>query len=325
MWKRLFIIFAVGLAGLWWLARYWQPQHVDVDHFLSLHVNDNNVQLRLSSPDGATSLRGTLGSVDGGDVFIAGSLKSCAVAGGRREGGCAEMKMTASGRNEPLLRLEVAYAGDADCYTVKWRPHASASSKDVSVVDCYALDDALWYGASPVFDQRWPVNSQRSVMQPHTTGDYLIPQWRSDPSYGKYGSLAEPYWLSSVGVGIIADEHIPLSSSFNADGDGRLCLKGDRATTAKTDGGDVAEILSYSVCRGQDIAAIHRTMSERFFPRPKGYPDVRMMRKPIWSTWAQYKVDVNQQNVEEMAERILHYNFSHRCRFFAVCLTIICR
>jgi len=211
-------------------------------------------------------------------------------------------------------------AGDGDCYTVKWRHRAAASNKGITVVDCYALDNALWYGATVVFDQRWPTNSQRSVMQPHTTGDYLLPQWRSKPLYGKYGSLVEPYWVSSAGVGIIVDQHnISLSSSFNDDGDGRLCLR-DHPSAVRAESGDVAtEILSYTICRGKDIVAVHRTISERFFARPKEYPDVRTMRKPIWSTWAQYKSDVNQQSVEEMAERILHYKFPHRCLFISQC------
>ena len=72
--------------------------------------------------------------------------------------------------------------------------------------------------------------------------------------------------------------------------------------------------MSYTVCRGDDVASVHRSMSALFFPRPSGYPDVRMMRKPIWSTWAWYKENVNQSSVEEMVERILHYNFSHRYR-----------
>jgi len=292
----------------------WRSDHVDIGQSLSLRVDDNNIQLRLSSPDGTACLRGTLGGVDSG-VLIAGSVKSCSVANSRHEGVCAEMKVPGSSRNKPVLRLEVAYAGNADCYTVKWRARrlTPASSKDVSVVDCYTLDGALWYGGGQVLDQRWPINFQRSVMQPHVTSDYLLPQWRSDPAYGKYGSLAEPYWLSSGGVGIVVDDHIAISSSFNAGGDGRLCLKGDRTTNVKTDSGYLAEILSYTVCRGEDVAAVHRTMSGLFFAHPTGYPDVRMMRKPVWSTWALYRSKVDQRMVEEMAERILHYKFPHRC------------
>jgi len=312
-WKRLFVVVTVVLSASWCIATAWQPDNVYVDtgQSLSLLVSDNDIQLRLRSPDGATCLRGTLGSMSSG-VLVAGSLRSCPVVDSRYEGACAEMKVPTSGDDEPVLQLEVAYAGDVDCYTVKWLPQTSASSKDVYVVDCYTLDDALWYGGGQVYDQRWPINAQRSEMQPHVTGDYLIPEWREKPSYGKYGSLVEPYWLSSLGVGIIVDDRIPLSSSFNAGGDGRLCLKGERTPSVRNHSHDVVEILSYTICRGKDVAAVHQTIAELFFPRPKGYPDVQMMRKPIWSTWAQYKVNVNQSKVEEMTQQILQYNFPHR-------------
>ena len=315
-WKRLFIVVTVALGGLWWIALASRPDYVYIDtgQSLSLVVDENDIQLRLRSPDGATCLRGTLGSVSGG-VLVAGSLRSCPVVDSSYDGACAEMKVPTSGDDESMLELEVAYSGDVDCYTVKWRPQTYAASKDLYVIDCYTLDDALWYGGGQVYDQRWPINAQRSELQPHVTGDYLIPEWREKPSYGKYGSLAEPYWLSSSGVGIIVDDRIPLSSSFNAGGDGRLCLKGDRTTIVRNHSSDVAEILLYTICRGKDIAAVHQTISELFFPRPKAYPDVRMMREPIWSTWARYKVNVNQSNVEEMAEQILHYNFPYRYLF----------
>jgi len=106
------------------------------------------------------------------------------------------------------------------------------------------------------------------------------------------------------------DDCFTLSSSFNARGDGRLCLKGDRPS--KSDDGKVPSVLSYTICHRKDVAAVHTTMSDLFVPKPQDYPDVRVMRRPIWSTWAQYKTDVSQRSVEEMADRILRYNFSHR-------------
>ena len=112
MGKKLLIVVTVGLVALWWLVRYWQPDtHVHVGQFLALHVNNDNVNIRLSSPDGSTRLRGTLGgSVDGGNV-VSGSVKSCS---GGQEGGCVEMKVAASDTmTESLLRLDVAQSGES--------------------------------------------------------------------------------------------------------------------------------------------------------------------------------------------------------------------
>jgi len=344
--RRLFIfVIMTGVLALWWLVRHprlahppldgrpssdegrrrqttiplpstsipFGPQlppsvgnkHITVGQSLTLQADSNDLKLELNSPHGETRLRGTLGS---GGVYIGGTFKPCPIAGIQQTGGCAEW-MPSIADDKDRLKLEVAYSRDLDCYTVKWR--IQATTRNIAVVDCFMLADALWYGGPQVYHQRWPINSQMSAMQPHVTGDYLVPQWRDNRTYGRYGSLVEPYWLSSAGVSItVLDDRITLSSSFNAHNDGKLCLKGSHSS--ETNGIDVPEILSYTICHRKDIATVHQTMSRQFFPSPNGYPDVRMMRKPIWSTWAQYKEKVNQSNVVQMAKGILRYNFSHR-------------
>ena len=43
--------------------------------------------------------------------------------------------------------------------------------------------------------------------------------------------------------------------------------------------------------------------------RPTGIPDERMMTHPIWSTWAQFKVNINESVVRGFAEDIRRYGF----------------
>ena len=310
--KNLFIYVAIGFAVLWWCARYMRlvvhGRHVAVGQSLTLHAGSNNVELQLNLPDGSTRLRGTLGH---GGVYISETMKPCSVSHSQYTGGCVDLKVPLIAGDEPLLRLEVAASNDIDCYMVKWR--SLITTRKISVMDCFDLSDALWYGGPQVLHQHWPINSQASDLQPHQVCDYLMEQWRPNPAYGKYGSLAEPYWLSSAGVGIIVvDDSFTLSSSFNARGDGRLCLKGDRSP--ETDSSKVPTVLSYNICLRKDVASVHRIMSDLFVPKPRGYPDVRVIRQPIWSTWAQYKDNVTQRNVEDMADRILYYKFPHRYR-----------
>lgn len=45
--------------------------------------------------------------------------------------------------------------------------------------------------------------------------------------------------------------------------------------------------------------------------KPSGYPDERMIRYPIWSTWARYKRDINETVVLEFADEILAHNFNN--------------
>ena len=303
--KYLLVFALIGLAALWW-SNSQLAVIVTVGQSLTLYADSRNVELRLISPDGGTRLRGTLGN---GQIYVEETAKPCSVAGGRRV--CAvDVKVPSNGGIRARLRLEVGLVSNAtDCYTVSWR--SVTGIKNVSVKDCFDLTGALWYGGPQVINQRWPINSQRSELQPHLVGDYLMHKWRSNKAYGKYGSLAEPYWVSSAGVGIVVvDDCFTLSSSFNARGDGRLCLKGSRLP--RNDGRKVPTVLSYRICHRKDVAAVHRTMSDRFFKKPHDYPDARVLRQPIWSTWAQYKANVNQSIVENMADQILYYNFPHR-------------
>lgn len=49
--------------------------------------------------------------------------------------------------------------------------------------------------------------------------------------------------------------------------------------------------------------------SDLFFKKPTAAPDERMLRYPIWSTWARYKKDINQAKTLEFAEEINAHGF----------------
>lgn len=176
------------------------------------------------------------------------------------------------------------------CYDVVWSYASQYQYRD-RPSDCFSLGYAHWYGGAEVLEQRWPMNAQRSQMQPYLTGDFLAAHWRSRPEYGRYGSLVEPYWISSSGVGIYVSGDVTLHSSFNGDGDGRLCLKSDpRGYVNAENDGNYREWLNYTVCRGENLVQLHRHMLRTYFARPRRVPDERTIRSPIWSTWARYKV-----------------------------------
>lgn len=205
-------------------------------------------------------------------------------------------------------------SGQLVCYDVAWSYGGSSSPYRYRdrPSDCFPLGYGHWYGGAEVLEQRWPMNAQRSQMQPYLTGDYLASHWRSRPEYGRYGSIVEPYWISSSGVGIYVSGDVTLHSSFNADGDDRLCLKSDRRGYVNAENSDddlYREWLNYTVCRGENLLQVHRHMLRTHFARPRQVPDERTVRSPIWSTWARYKVHVNQTSVLEYATEIDRYGF----------------
>ncbi|NXV55976.1 MYORG glycosidase, partial [Molothrus ater] len=71
--------------------------------------------------------------------------------------------------------------------------------------------------------------------------------------------------------------------------------------------------LSYRVCVGSDITSIHKYMVRRYFNKPSKIPAENAFRYPIWSTWALYKNDIDQDKLLRFAEKIkkYHFNCSH--------------
>lgn len=158
--RRSLAAVTVCLATLWWLSRHWNRVRgvVNVGQSLSLRVDDlGRAELHLSSPGGATCLRGALGGVgDEERVSAAAVVRWCSVLD--HEAICAELMVPGTGSDKPLLRLEVAYTEHEDCYSVKWRFVTSSmvSAKVLSVTDCYTLGDALWYGGAQVHKLNQP-------------------------------------------------------------------------------------------------------------------------------------------------------------------------
>ncbi|XP_071493043.1 myogenesis-regulating glycosidase-like [Diadema antillarum] len=208
---------------------------------------------------------------------------------------------------ESEARLEVSEEGgdDVTCHHFKW----SATSTDTVLQDCYDIDDAYWYGTGAIFNQHWPLNEWDQPMRIYASANiYRDPTW--------YGSLVERYWVSSSGVAIRVSHNTPLYVSINHRQNGKICFRGaypsdeDTYTSYKNPDSS-APILDYRVCTSENVRRIHEYMTNRFVKKPTGLPDVRMMRSPIWSTWARYKKFINQSIILDFAHEILDNGFNN--------------
>ena len=45
--------------------------------------------------------------------------------------------------------------------------------------------------------------------------------------------------------------------------------------------------------------------------KPQGLPDLRMIKSPIWSTWARFKVGINETVILNYAKEILDNGFTN--------------
>ena len=176
-------------------------------------------------------------------------------------------------------------------------------SKDYVPRICFDLSEKKWFGAAELQIQRWPLRHVTLPMQPFVTNDIV-------PTNSSFGNVIERYWVNSDGAAILVDETTPLFSSFNDSGDGKLCFEAKFEhpfinTDQKLPG------LNVQLCKSENVKLVHQYVSRSVLEKSSGYPDSRMFKSPIWSTWARYKVDINQEKVLEYAEEIIQNGFSN--------------
>ena len=61
--------------------------------------------------------------------------------------------------------------------------------------------------------------------------------------------------------------------------------------------------LEFDVCSGPNLTVLHTAMANQFWQKPSGKPSIDALMKPIWSTWAEYKKDINESKLLEYAQR----------------------
>ena len=67
--------------------------------------------------------------------------------------------------------------------------------------------------------------------------------------------------------------------------------------------------LNYSIFQAGNIKDVHSLVCSKFIPKPVDIPDDLVFRYPIWSTWAIFKKNINQDLVIRYADEILKHGF----------------
>ena len=203
------------------------------------------------------------------------------------------------------LRLKVEQlaidATDINCTVVNWE--ALDCTLEV-LEDCFDLTTSHWYGGSVNKQMYWPIERITEPLRPYVTGDSIA-------TPARYGPAQERYWLNSNGTAVYIDWEIPLWVSINQTGDQQFCLRAQYTNSPYHNYDDSQVNLTYTVCQGNDVRHIHDYMTTTYLKKPTDIPDERVFRYPIWSTWAQYKTDINQTKVIEFATEIRNHGFSN--------------
>lgn len=178
------------------------------------------------------------------------------------------------------------------CATVEW---SSTFARELE--DCYSFQEGVhWYGGGETHTQYWTIEKHRRDLAPYVSGDYVT----------DHGGVVEKYWLTSNGAAIVVDTDVPLFVSVNTTRPHQICfIAKDRDPFVERS----PLTFRYHWCVGPDVKMTHQTAMMTYFETPTGIPDERMLIEPLWSTWAEYKEDVNQSIVIDFAKRVVSEGF----------------
>ncbi|KAK3087847.1 hypothetical protein FSP39_011435 [Pinctada imbricata] len=189
---------------------------------------------------------------------------------------------------------------DTQCYVVNLR----STDDRLFPSTCFSLADAHWFGGAELHHQRWPLNDVILPLQPYVSQDLVV-------NTDSFGNVLEPYWINSNGVGVFVDDMTPLHASVNANNSDKICFQAKYEEPHQPRYLFEHTLLNYTVCKSDDVKEIHSQLRKIIFDKPSGIPDIRMMKSPIWSTWARYKTLINETTVIQFADEILDHGFSN--------------
>ena len=166
--------------------------------------------------------------------------------------------------------LELSLRDDA--LKLSWR----AGGELDSVVDAWSAYGGEWYGQGQLRFQIFPLSRHFTAMTPFLARNTQV-----------------PLWINRLGVAILVDTYKLFETYFA----GSLVIRGLQA-----------DEFTYHVLVGENIADVYRKFARRVGP-PERVPDRMVLAKPIFSTWAHFKKDIDEEKVREYAREIREHEF----------------
>ncbi len=188
--------------------------------------------------------------------------------------------------SRPDLSIELTVTAEPDGFALRWQAPSGGPLAEWG--DAYRLvSSGEWFGGGGLRDQPWPLSRGRLVADPFGPED-LPPR----PLLG----VQTPFWLTSRGVGILADDGVRLRHSLN-DGDGCWRLKALGS-----------DHFSYRILVGRDAPSVHGAFVSRV-GHPAHVPPGLLFERPIWTTWTRYKTRATQATILDFAREIVAHGY----------------
>ncbi|XP_059062093.1 myogenesis-regulating glycosidase-like, partial [Achroia grisella] len=145
-------------------------------------------------------------------------------------------------------------------------------------------------------DQLYPIEISQQIYSPYVSKE-------SDNS-----AIVERYWLNSAGQYIYVHPQVPLFVDYSNIQGHHICFGAQIAEPYSSRRTHIE--LSYDIWLLKDVKEAHKHAVANYLGKPSNTPDYRMVQNPIWSTWAQFGVDINETNILEFADEIRAHGFN---------------
>ncbi|XP_034833180.1 myogenesis-regulating glycosidase-like [Maniola hyperantus] len=161
--------------------------------------------------------------------------------------------------------------------------------------DCFDFGDRQWYGGPEQKEQYWPI--QQSKIE-----KYSIISKEADNS-----AVSERYWVNSKGWYIYIAPEAPLFVDHHNILDNHICFVAEVAAPYSSK--RLHNVLKYDLWFFDDPKQAHQHAVDTYLGKPSGIPDYRMIQYPVWSTWARYSREIDQDSLWAFANEIRDSGF----------------
>lgn len=235
-------------------------------------------------------------------------------------------KYLLSDENVSLANIEIEESKQ-NCWKITSTAILSKTNKHgVTLEDCISLktkpaaENCVWYGGAELFSSHFASTAQNGSsfpMQPFISSDIFA-------SETKLGGVLDAKWFNSDGWSISvpsasvqsvqekAPVHFPLWASFRDSSEAyrssSLCFRSSYRNI--TNNIDSQNKLQYEICAENDVLEVWKKSHDEIHYKESS-PNITMLERPIWSTWAEYKVFINQSAVLDYAAKIVENGYQH--------------
>jgi hypothetical protein len=206
------------------------------------------------------------------------------------------------GTPNPSITLTLDAAPTASGFRLRWSGDAGLPAVGVA---WNLQPQGPWYGHGERIIQPWPLDRLPVIAEP------LMPY---DHGRGGSGCIATPLWFNASGAGLLAlEEDSELEMTLDLGGDGLLRIAArlpEPAIAFDLDAPlpDRGPLLALDILLADDVPAAH-ALAIGELGHPTSAPPADLIARPIWTTWARYKMAVTQADVLAFAEDIVAHDY----------------